>query len=510
MNLLKTSIKKFLVCFGYLLIAFTLNSCVTDEETNPISNQQNDKIKTWYESLNGQIPDLNNIPYWKSRINSNFPSLNKRIIWDNRIEYTFASGRKAWEYRLEYENNYNTILSGRKLYQQSESVIFVESSSGYTIYILKFFDEGEKTETIGFDSYSLRKLPKDFSGQVTLNGFDDKILATYQYENGIYVSRGTVEKAHEPDEKDLNKSSNSSMICFDVELEYNEVVSLGFDVTYGSEYILYTETITICITSHSSGGGSGSGSGSGGPGGGNGDDGSGDSGSPAEEEMDVGETLIYFDDFLLEDPCLHAQALGEDSNFKENFNNLKNSISQGYESYGLIVRNSIGIYEYGIGRGLYGVPQVNFSPTTPIDGFIHSHYEGLDPIFSLADVNAIYQLHENNLLANGLESFVMGVITENTAYILKVEDEVAFLNFAEENFNSVNNFNALQNYFENWVAVNMALMMDDIQSYEHAFLKAFENAGLVLFRAVGQDDLLDSWERRKINDQGTNSIANGC
>ena len=506
MNLLKTSIKQFLVCFGYLLIAFTLNSCVTDEEANPNSNQENDKIKTWYESLNGQIPDLNNIPYWKSRINSNFPNLNKQIIWDNSIEYTFASGRKAWEYRLEYENDYYTNFSGKKLFQQSESVIFVESSSGYSIFILKFFDERENVEDLSFDTYSLRKLPKEFSGQIILNGFDDKILATYQYEKGKYISRGTIEQPSDKKTKNL-QYSNSSLICFDIEMEFNVVVPLGPDITYGSEYTLHRETITICLTGHSTGGGSGSGSGSGGTGGGSGNDGSGGHGNPAEEEMDLGEQFVYFNDPIVEDPCLHAQALAADANFRSNFHSLNSSIYSNYEAYGFLYRNSLGIYEYGFGRGLYNVPQVNYSPGIPIDGFIHSHYQGLSPIFSATDIKALYHMHESNLLANGLESFVMGVITENTAYILKVEDEEAFLSFADEHFGSQSDFNSLETYMDNWFDILKLLLGNPIDGHEAAFLKAFEDAGLVLFK--GDKNSLDNWEKRMLNNQNQ-PINGGC
>lgn len=99
------------------------------------------------------------------------------------------------------------------------------------------------------------------------------------------------------------------------------------------------------------------------------------------------------------------------------------------------------------------------------------------------------------------------MITEQTAYILKIEDEVAFLNFANLNFGSQASFNALETYFNNWVGVNKALGLNDIQSYEIAFLKALEGAGIVLFK--GDNNSLDSWEKRILNNQGQ-SINGGC
>ncbi|WP_035079943.1 hypothetical protein, partial [Anditalea andensis] len=131
-----------------------------------------------------------------------------------------------------------------------------------------------------------------------------------------------------------------------------------------------------------------------------------------------------------------------DDNFRSNFLSLKSSVISNFESYALLERNSLGIYEYSLGRRLYNVSSVSISTHNPIDGYIHSHYQGLWPIFSLSDVKVIYHMHENNLLANGLESFFIGVITQHTAYIMKIENETAFLEFAEQNFDSQASFEA--------------------------------------------------------------------
>lgn len=501
MNSIKKSKNVVLGVIIVFLFGLVFSSCISDEDDTPISLQNQDEIKSWYESSGADYLKIKRLPYWNSRIHSNFPDSEKKIQWDKRIEYTFASGRKAKEYQLEFEEDNFVINSGVKFSQKSASVVFVESRSGYLMYTLKYYDDSKDSKTSGIEYYSLRNSPENFSGLLTLSTFDDKILATYLYEDGKYISRGSVKLNRE--EKKQNKS-NASQICFDVEVEFSVFTPIGTTVEEGGEITSYTEIITFCMTSHSPGGGDpGTGNGSPGDGSDNGDSG----GNPAEWEMDLGESFVYFDDHIIEDPCLHASGLANDDNFRSNFLGLKNSINSNYEAYGLLVRNSLGLYEYGLGRGLYNVSSVNINPEMPIDGYIHSHYQGLYPIFSVSDINAIYQLHESNLLANGLESFFIGVITEHTAYILKIEDEVAFLNFANLNFGSQASFNALETYFNNWVGVNKALGLNDIQSYEIAFLKALEGAGIVLFK--GDNNSLDSWEKRILNNQGQ-SINGGC
>ncbi|KEO75624.1 hypothetical protein [Anditalea andensis] len=116
-------------------------------------------------------------------------------------------------------------------------------------------------------------------------------------------------------------------------------------------------------------------------------------------------------------------------------------------------------------------------------------------------------MHENDLLANGLESFFIGVISKEAAYILKIEDEAKFLEFAEQNFDSQASFDALEIYFNNWFTVNRALQLSDIQSYESAFLKTLEDAGIVLFK--GDNNSLNSWEKRILNNQNQ-STKGGC
>ncbi|WP_035069417.1 hypothetical protein, partial [Anditalea andensis] len=70
-----------------------------------------------------------------------------------------------------------------------------------------------------------------------------------------------------------------------------------------------------------------------------------------------------------------------DDNFRANFLSLKNSIYSSYEFYGIIERNNSGIYEYSLGRGLYNFSGININIPHAIDGYIHSHFEGLIPNF---------------------------------------------------------------------------------------------------------------------------------
>ncbi|WP_035079948.1 hypothetical protein, partial [Anditalea andensis] len=181
------------------------------------------------------------------------------------------------------------------------------------MYILKYYDGSKDSNNTGIDNYSLRILPEKFSGLVTLNTFDDKILATYQYDNGKYISRGSVHVNNGGKSQD---KVNASQICFDVEMEFSIVTPIGTTVGEGTEINNYTETISFCATSHSSGGGTGTGTGSGSGSGGGGGGTGGGSGNPAELEMDLGESYVYFDDWLIEDPCLHVAGLANDDNFR--------------------------------------------------------------------------------------------------------------------------------------------------------------------------------------------------
>ncbi|MGB4775122.1 MAG: hypothetical protein WBP45_08120, partial [Daejeonella sp.] len=186
---------------------------------------------------------------------------------------------------------------------------------------------------------------------------------------------------------------------------------------------------------------------------------------------------------LEEDPCSQAAKLANNTSFKSKMTDLKSKTGLPNEVGYLMRVKPSGLIVYEPVAGLSGAGFIDLNPATPIDGYIHTHYTGLLPIFSLSDVRAIYNLAMNGKTVNP-ETFTAGVVTaQGTAYLMKIDNLLTFAQFANENLTSDVKFNSLEQYYNNWYnSYKYIYLKDEITAHELALLKSLENSGIITFK----------------------------
>ncbi|MBF0596424.1 hypothetical protein [Faecalibacter rhinopitheci] len=66
---------------------------------------------------------------------------------------------------------------------------------------------------------------------------------------------------------------------------------------------------------------------------------------------------------------------------------------------------------------------------SPIDGFLHSHYNGLLSIYSPDDILSLVKLYSLGLIKD-TNKFLMGLVTGNNQYFLTIDNPAKFTNFS--------------------------------------------------------------------------------
>lgn len=198
-------------------------------------------------------------------------------------------------------------------------------------------------------------------------------------------------------------------------------------------------------------------------------------------------------------PCNQIQSLANSSVFQSNMQNLNSNTTQNFET-AYIMRNGEYFYVQGPNNMLEMTLPIN--SMNPADGYLHSHPQGALSIFSAADIKAIYDGYIT-LGINNLETFTAGVVTASgTAYLLKVEDKTAFMNFASANLKYQNNFDA----FEAWYLLYGITENNSTGNVESGFVNLINNkfnTGLKLFKGntqnFGQWNLREYYQGSVIN-----------
>lgn len=109
--------------------------------------------------------------------------------------------------------------------------------------------------------------------------------------------------------------------------------------------------------------------------------------------------------------------------------NLKNTVS-GNKEYGyLLNETSNGNIDYVSVSGLENEAIINVNVDSPIDGFLHSHYNGLLSIYSPDDILSLVKLYSLGLIKD-TNKFLMGLVTGNNQYFLTIDNPAKFTNFS--------------------------------------------------------------------------------
>lgn len=126
--------------------------------------------------------------------------------------------------------------------------------------------------------------------------------------------------------------------------------------------------------------------------------------------------------------CDHIKKMKNDQNLINGLNGLKQHAlnNNARTEKGMLYNTSDGLLNGSpsILEGNANDPsiQISFGPTTRINGISHTHYQGLNPIFSASDISAIGILGKGGVIADK-GSFSSTLITnEGNVYMLKIHD----------------------------------------------------------------------------------------
>ena len=139
------------------------------------------------------------------------------------------------------------------------------------------------------------------------------------------------------------------------------------------------------------------------------------------------------------DPCSLIKKLNNDFVFKTKLASLFQSAKiDNFEKYSVLSADPTpntqpgqeDAYDYADSQGVPNATGAIYTAYTNSLGVIHSHYVGLNSIFSPDDLQDLY----NKMLVPEItDNFFIGVVTaEGTAYILQIQDRQAFINFGNQ------------------------------------------------------------------------------
>lgn len=265
----------------------------------------------------------------------------------------------------------------------------------------------EKREAIEENKYLARQ--SDFSGLVYFYSVDGQFINGWMYQDGMIIGS--------TNEEDANGTKRAVI----VETEYcwiQDVYAAGkylgrdfhCEITYQTVFI--REPI---------GGGGGRDTNLGGvnlPGGGGG---GGNNGYlPYDEVKPKVES---------EDPCANLKNKMSDITFRRMLQDLGSITNKDYEG-GKAYRYQDGKYNFTTHNGSPGEPDIKYVPlnVNRIDGFIHSHYDGILKTFSPSDLVMPYNWFVNNGI-NDLNTFTLGLVTSGGTYFIFVTDLQKYMKF---------------------------------------------------------------------------------
>jgi hypothetical protein len=129
-------------------------------------------------------------------------------------------------------------------------------------------------------------------------------------------------------------------------------------------------------------------------------------------------------------------------------------------------------------------PGIGWNPTSTnkIDGFIHSHYGGLLPIFSASDL-LVPRYWELQGGIKNIDSFSLGVVTSSGTYFLQVTDPVSYHIFYN---NWADNLSSLEFSYETIYGIGPSTSSTTAANNLAQLLKSL-NSGLSLMKKDGNN-----------------------
>ena len=201
-----------------------------------------------------------------------------------------------------------------------------------------------------------------------------------------------------------------------------------------------------------------------------------------------------------ENPCDQINNLKNKTFFNNIMNNLRANATGNFE--GAYAFKSDGTSQYA--QGANGQHFVSMGITNPIDGYIHNHFAGGDPMFSSGDIELLKVLFDNNKIID-LNTFTMGVTTaQGTEYLLKINDVSQFSAFMNMVGNSTQFNNWSNSYYSKASQYQTINQLSQIAAFEKAFLEEISGKGIQLFKKD------NSGNYNPIKESGGNVVPDPC
>ena len=202
-----------------------------------------------------------------------------------------------------------------------------------------------------------------------------------------------------------------------------------------------------------------------------------------------------------QNPCDKIKKVGKNQKTKDLMEDLKTKTGDDKEHGSVLVEENNVITPFPV-TGNPGQKGIDFNVTGQVDGFIHSHYNGLLSVFSLDDIFGMAQMYTNGNIYD-MNTFVVGVVTASgTQYLMVIDNPTKFGTFANSimNGNQTNSIalNAFEDAFKNVFNINPA---NNGAANEANFVKLLDKMNTGLKMLKGSADL-SNWSTLNQNSSG--------
>jgi hypothetical protein len=486
--------------FGIMSITLTFIACRKNFTESAIDIFSQSEAKEWYYGTFKKSPEWQQsnekgekLPDWK---NGTYRRVGNMEI----VEFPLMKERKSYSIPSASKLSSSEI---RKIADGSLSrIAFIRASnSEIVVRELDYIPNIDFLKVKGYDISDIRLGSKEnnFSGRVITKKWDGTILSTRKFENGKITKSGKrINNANFNIESLSSATKNNSSGCAMVEImEYERTCT---EVHRGDVWIPTGECTPWeptgnswveeqCSPSEC------------------------DYGSSEECECQLfgmgcddggGGDEVGEEPPPPPNPCKTAKKLANNTEFKEAFDALKSIVDAKAEvGFTFKVNGETGIDET-LMKGIEGEGLIDFKVPEKIDGFIHTHYEGLLSVFSPADIFAMSQLYLNDKMVNP-GTFTMGVVTASgTQYLLMIDNLNEFSKYA----NMLVGTSSLDEYSYSYETIFKIKPTNSPEDNEKAFIQFLDAAhtGLKLLKG---DATFSNWSRRSV-DENHVVVDNPC
>lgn len=187
------------------------------------------------------------------------------------------------------------------------------------------------------------------------------------------------------------------------------------------------------------------------------------------------------------DPCQSMKNKMNSTNFIKILSDLKSLTGSNYEAGRSYTYDERGNYVFNSHNGIPGQPEINYNPTyiSKIDGFIHSHYDGLLKTFSADDLVVPYTWFIHNNGIKDMNTFSLGLVTSEGTYFLFISDWTKYKAFGQK-FGDNNGLDLLSNMHENIYQIETSTSAS-VSMQNLMKLLNDTDSGLTLMKDVGDN-----------------------